>query len=112
MCSEWASADEGFENFYKWAMKNGYADNLTIERIDVNGDYSPHNCKWITSKQQHENTRKSIIVNIGGKKKPVGIWADEMGLKRSTVYGRIRKGMSPYEALTIHSPSEPMERPW
>ncbi|MBR4973614.1 MAG: hypothetical protein IKY45_04025 [Clostridia bacterium] len=53
ICAEWLKS---FENFYKWAIGNGYADNLTIDRIDVNGNYEPKNCQWIT---RSENTKKS-----------------------------------------------------
>lgn len=53
VCNEWLKS---FENFYKWAMDNGYNDDLTIDRIDVNGNYEPNNCQWIT---RSENTKKS-----------------------------------------------------
>ena len=47
VCPEWLG-EHGFENFYAWAMANGYADNLTIDREDIEGDYEPSNCRWIT----------------------------------------------------------------
>ncbi|MEE1303121.1 MAG: hypothetical protein UHD64_10100 [Bacteroidales bacterium] len=52
ICFEWLE----FENFYNWAIFNGYRDDLTIDRINVNGDYEPNNCQWIT---RSENTKKS-----------------------------------------------------
>ncbi|WDU82287.1 hypothetical protein [Caloramator sp. Dgby_cultured_2] len=49
VCEEW---EKDFKNFYDWSINNGYNDNLTIDRIDVNGDYEPSNCRWVTWSQQ------------------------------------------------------------
>lgn len=51
ICEEWLDEKTGFINFYNWAIKNGYNENLTIDRIDVNGDYEPNNCQWITKSE-------------------------------------------------------------
>ena len=55
ICSQW----DDYIIFKKWALSNGYTDNLTIDRVDVNGNYEPNNCQWITSS---ENSRKDTIV--------------------------------------------------
>lgn len=54
VCDKWLS----FPAFYEWAMKNGYQENLSIDRIDVNGDYCPDNCRWATMKEQRANQRE------------------------------------------------------
>lgn len=55
VCNEWSGHD-GFLRFYQWSMEHGYNDNLTIDRIDTHGPYSPNNCQWIT---KSENTAKA-----------------------------------------------------
>lgn len=57
ICDEWKNKDTGMKNFYDWAMANGYKDGLTIERIDVNGNYCAENCTWITMEEQQFNKR-------------------------------------------------------
>lgn len=64
MCDEWKNS---FENFYSWAKENGYKENLTIDRIDVNGNYCPENCRWITNKEQQNNKRNNHIIEYNQK---------------------------------------------
>lgn len=51
VCKEWST----FDNFYQWAMQNGYADTLTIDRINGDGNYQPDNCRWVTRAEQNKN---------------------------------------------------------
>ena len=53
VCDEWNNVENGFINFYNWAMDNGYKDNLTIDRIDSNGNYEPNNCRWVTKSKKY-----------------------------------------------------------
>ena len=57
ICQEWL---ESFDSFYNWAIENGYKDDLTIDRINVNGNYEPSNCRWATRLEQNNNTRKTL----------------------------------------------------
>lgn len=61
ICDEWLNKENGFINFYKWAIENGYKERsgLSIDRIDVNGNYEPNNCRWVDTKIQTINRRTS-----------------------------------------------------
>ena len=64
VCDEWKN---DFTTFYNWAMSNGYSDDLTIDRIDVNGNYEPSNCRWVDVITQANNKRNNIKVNLNGE---------------------------------------------
>jgi hypothetical protein len=94
-CEEW----ESFENFMDWALKNGYVENYTIERIDNSKGYFPENCKWIPAKDQNKNkTNKSHLI-IGGVDKSYTEWANEYGLRENTIRMRIKYGWSGKDLL-------------
>lgn len=63
VCEEWLS---NFLAFKEWAMANGYAENLTIDRIDPNGNYCPENCRWVTMAEQAKNKRQNGDAKKGG----------------------------------------------
>lgn len=86
VCDEWAN---DFYKFKDWALNNGYNDTLSIDRIDVNGNYCPDNCKWATRKEQSNNQRSNIVLEYNGEKHTAAQWADIMGISHSTVYKRI-----------------------
>lgn len=88
VCDEWKN---DFQAFHDWAMSNGYADNLTIDRIDVNGNYEPSNCRWITIQEQQRNKRDNTKVVFNGYCKTVGEWAKEFDCRPGSVYREILK---------------------
>ena len=56
VCDEW---EKSFQSFYDWSIANGYSDELTIDRIDVNGNYEPSNCRWVSMAEQNKNKRRN-----------------------------------------------------
>jgi hypothetical protein len=78
-----------FEIFADWAKKNGYKDGLTIDRIDVNGNYEPGNCKWSTDVEQQRNKRNNRYITINGETKTVAEWAEISGLPYKTLQRRL-----------------------
>lgn len=99
ICEEWKN---DFMAFYNWSISNGYKDNLSIDRIDVNSDYSPNNCKWATAEEQGNNKRNNITITLYNKTQTLAQWCKELDLKYSTVLRRIRRGWSYESALELN----------
>lgn len=87
VCEEWRNSFEPFKN---WALDNNYSDDLTIDRIDVNGNYEPSNCRWVSFKIQGNNKRNNTIIEHNGISKTLTEWCDFYGLKVNTVVSRIK----------------------
>lgn len=96
ICNEWLN---DFMTFYNWAIINGYHDGLTIERIDVNGNYEPNNCKWATQKQQCNNRRSNVYLTYNSKTQTMKQWSEELNINYSTIRQRHRNGYSDKECL-------------
>ena len=101
VCEEWSK----YEQFAKWARENGYDDYLTIERVDVNGDYCPQNFKWIEFSKQARNRTTTKWVNYQGKDMSLAEAAEISGIPYKQAHARIKKGWSVEKAL-----SEPIRR--
>lgn len=88
-----------YRNFKKWAYENGYKENLTIERIDVNGSYCPKNCCWIPFSLQGRNQRRTVRATIDGVTQPLINLSEQYGLKHATVRNRYHSGYRQKEYL-------------
>lgn len=80
-----------FEEFEKWSMLNGYNDDLSIERINVNGGYNPNNCTWIPLRLQSRNRRNVINIEFNGTVKTLTEWSKYFNVSHSTIQYHIKK---------------------
>lgn len=95
ICSEW----DDFAVFREWAYNSGYNEHgkrgeFTLDRIDVDGDYTPENCKWSTMKEQSNNKRTTIYLEKDGEIHTLKDWADITGIKYETLWKRYHNGKS------------------
>lgn len=103
ICDEWVNS---YDCFRGWALKNGYREiedsyNCSIDRIDVNGNYTPENCRFATAKQQANNRRNTLFVTAFGERHSLSEWADITGIKYHTLFARIgRLHWEPERALS------------
>lgn len=97
VCEEWKN---DFMAFYNWSISNGYQENLTIDRIDVNGNYEPNNCRWATTKEQNANKTTARLIEFNGRTQYLFQWSTETGINSATILSRIRDGWSIEKALT------------
>ena len=88
VCEEWQT----FPPFEAWAMSNGWAPGLSIDRIDVNGNYEPSNCRWADATTQSNNRRGNRYLTYEGKTKTLKQWADSIGISYSTLIHRVDSG--------------------
>ena len=109
LCDEWNDRElvkisgfrytKGYLAFKKWALENGYADNLTIDRIDVNGNYEPSNCRWVDWRTQNNNRRNNHYLTYKGKTQSMAEWCRELGLNYILICNRIRSDWSVEKAF-------------
>jgi hypothetical protein len=105
MCDEWLN---NFSSFYDWAMSNGYKEEIlpnrknkwTIDRIDVNGNYEPNNCRWTTIQEQAKNKRTNIYLTYNGETLTQNEWAKKLDIYAGAIQWRLKKGWSVEEALS------------
>ena len=88
LCDEWKN---DFHSFYEWACSNGYKDDLTIDRINNDGNYCPKNCRWVDNKIQSLNRRSNIKITIGNTTKTLTEWCEIFDLDSKTVFARLQR---------------------
>lgn len=107
VCDEWLNSYTAFRD---WAYSNGYDENApkgmcTLDRIDVNGNYEPSNCRWVNIKTQSNNRRRCRVYEIDGTTHSLGEWCELYKTNRELVYNRLKLGWDIKRALT-----EPVRR--
>lgn len=111
VCEEWNNPEYGFEVFRFWAMRNGYKDYLTIDRLDTNGDYCPENCRWVTMRAQAYNRTNTVnyenapidprmrTLTYKGETRTIPQWAKVTGINERTLRKRLKLGWTVRETL-------------
>ena len=112
MCDEWRN---NYQAFRDWAFQNGYREEIlpngrskwTIDRIDVNGNYEPSNCRWITIQEQANNKSNTYCIEHNGKKQTIAEWARELGIPYTALHDRILRNNCDFEKA-MRTPYKPL----
>lgn len=101
VCDDW----HRFEPFLEWALMSGYSEsaergNLTLDRVDTNGNYEPDNCRFISTAAQNRNKRTNVMVSHNGKTMTAAEWSRELGGSRNLVSRRLSNGWDKETAVT------------
>ena len=89
ICEEWLRDKN---TFYEWAVNNGYTDELSIDRIETEGNYEPSNCRWITMIEQQSNRTNNVFVEVDGEAKTIAQWSQETGISAIAIKNRVEQG--------------------
>lgn len=96
VCPEWRT---DFKPFRDWALSHGYQDDLTIDRIDVNGNYCPENCRWANAIQQMRNKQHNHLITYKNTTKTLAEWAEQFHIDRRTISRRLNQCWTVEEAF-------------
>lgn len=98
VCDEWLNS---ISSFMQWAISSGYKKGITLERVNVNGNYEPSNCTWIANELQAKNTRKATLVIIDECHMTLPDAAKYKGISERTLKTRLRLNWSLDDALNV-----------
>ena len=98
VCDEWIN---NFEAFYDWSINNGYKEGLQIDRIDVNGNYEPNNCRWVDRYINNNNRRNNITFTYKGKTMSLRAWCRYFNVSYKTCMTRYYRGHTIEECLQL-----------
>lgn len=102
VCPEWGD----YATFREWAMASGYKDDLTIDRIDVDGNYCPENCRWANAEVQANNVSRNRMLSYGGKSMTMAQWARKLKVTYSALNHRVQKGQNMEEIVRAYKGGE------
>lgn len=97
ICDEWKN---DFKAFYDWSMNHGYRDDLTIDRINNNGNYEASNCRWVNVNVQSNNRSTNHYLTLFGEIKTLSEWCKIYQINYKTVQDRLKRGWNIYDALS------------
>ena len=90
ICNDWNE----YAGFRTWALAAGYDDSKSIDRINVDGNYCPENCRWTDAKTQANNTTRNHFIQFRGKRQTMAEVADQLGVSYATVQHRVERGQA------------------
>lgn len=106
VCEEWMD----YLPFREWALSSGYAEDLSLDRVDSDKDYCPENCRWVTQTHQANNKSNNKYIEFDGKKLTYSQWAKETGLNKQTIRRRNLAGWSAEDILTTPIGQKPKSK--
>lgn len=98
VCDEW---NKSAKSFAEWAFTHGYNDELTLDRINNDGDYEPNNCRWVTNKEQNRNRSTNKMITYNNETKLLSEWAKELDISKDVLSYRLKNGWSIEDAFFI-----------
>lgn len=108
VCDLWKNSRE---DFYNWALVNGYRRGLWLDRIILGpSPYAPDNCRFVTPLESGRHVSSNVLIKFDGAIKTVSEWSGIVGVNQSTIYHRLKRGWSPDEALSFKAEKKPRSR--